>query len=164
MTVGGSSAQNFARPVVSDPLHVDTTEMSQLESSDSEAESMEQPGVQTRSKVKRSEARLQRQRDNALQKCKSLEQEMEMLKKRLSDLEVAKFPEDTDGEQSTQSSEYEKEELEPRRRGSSNGSTIQDWFDEFDALATVYEWSSQEKLHLWSIVRRQTRKSNRSAS
>ena len=27
-----------------------------------------------------------------------------------------------------------------------DGPTIQDWFDEFDALATVYQWSPQEKL------------------
>ena len=27
-----------------------------------------------------------------------------------------------------------------------DGTTIQDWLDEFDALAMVYQWSSQEKL------------------
>ena len=27
-----------------------------------------------------------------------------------------------------------------------DGPTIQDWFDKFDALVTVYQWSLQEKL------------------
>ena len=73
---------------------------------------MGQPGVLTRSRVKRTEARLWKERDFAREKCEKMELEMEVLRGRLAELEADETSgADDDGENSTQSSEDEEEPI-----------------------------------------------------
>ena len=128
-------------------------------------------GVETRQRLKRNEVRLRRQRNEAREKCKNLEFELRKLQERLI-VEDGEASSEADNEQT----ESEDDDVHPldgeerdfldRRdtpqkniaqqsaslsvfRGDDAGdgtTTVQDWFDEFDALAAVYRWSSQEKL------------------
>ena len=126
--------------------------------------------METKSRLKRAETQLRRQRDYVRAKCERMEKEVEEFRRRLTELVTEELTNaDDGGEYSTQWSE-EEDRHEPicaalRRYGtrkniaqqsatlavfkgddSADGPTIQDWFDEFDALATVYQWSQQEKL------------------
>ena len=136
----------------------------------SEIESVEESftGVEMWSRLKQNESRLRRQRNHARERCKHLEQKLEELRSHLTELEADGERGRTDSDNvGEDSSDYEEEEMEPvvpRRRVQKNvaqqsallsafngdeaadGTTIQDWLNEFDALATVYQWSSQEKL------------------
>ena len=107
----------------------------------------------------------------AREKCKNLEFELRKLQERLT-VEDGKASSEADNEQTKSEdgdvhpSDGEEQDLLDRRdmpqkniaqqsaslsvfKGDDAGdatTTVQDWFDEFDALAAVYRWSSQEKL------------------
>ena len=131
-------------------------------------------GVETRQRLKRNEVRLRRQRNEAREKCKNLEFELRKLQERLTVVNTkdGEASSEADNEQTESEdddlhpSDGEERDLLDRRdtpqkniaqqstslsvfRGDDAGdgtTTVQDWFDEFDALAAVYCWSSQEKL------------------
>ena len=131
-------------------------------------------GVETRQRLKRNEVRLRRQRNEAREKCKNLEFELRKLQERLTvvNTEDGEASSEADNEQTESEdddlhpSDGEERDLLDRRdtpqkniaqqsaslsvfRGDNAGdgtTMVQDWFDEFDALAAVYRWSSQEKL------------------
>ena len=78
-------------------IHVDSnSEMSQADVA-SEVKSVELPGMETRSKLKRMETRLRKQRDHAREKCKRIEREVEALLRQLMELEEDEVIDADDG-------------------------------------------------------------------
>lgn len=114
-------------------------------------------GAETRTQVKRTEKRLQKERKQARADVERLEQELRELRQQVQvqggagGEDVAEGPGEQDGEeprpraknlkqQSVGLSTFDGHNLKE------DGPTIADWCDEFDTLATLCEWIAQECL------------------